>query len=503
MKTCHHCKVGTLRKPNDDHPSYLICSSCSAIQLTYVPQDYQEEFHRTTTGKGIDIIAVFGGFGSGKSRATLSEFLLRALENPRGSGLFAAQTLGQLKKTTLKTWFEEVCPPPLIESYNKTDGIIKLINGFTIFAVPTDEEQKIRSLNIGIAHIEEISGIKKSIFTQIQSRMRDPYTKNKAILCCSNPANTWIKDVFVDNEDRKDQKHPQHSEYNPYIKTFIWATRLNKHLPPNFIEMNTKGKPEWYKKKYFEGDFSYNNGMIYPTFIETVIDPYPVDPEKTDEFGIPKDWERVIGADYGLRNPTAVLFGAINRKTGELVIYDEYYVSERTLPQHAHALKEKIKKIPAGLIRFMVIDPATRNRMNDVINGKSIQAHFMEYGLYFQPGNNSLEYGITKVNTYIELKKLKVYKTCVNLIKEAINYTYPETEMDEQEEKLSEKPEKKHDHALDALRYMIAKLPDDPEFLKTDSYEPPNIYLPNERYDTIEYDEELMNENDIDFLSFY
>lgn len=243
--------------------------------------------------------------------------------------------------------------------------------------------------------------------------------------------------------------------------------------------------------------------MVYPTFIETVIDPYPVDPEKTDEFGIPKDWERVIGADYGLRNPTAVLFGAINRKTGDLVIYDEYYVSERTLPQHAHALKEKIEKIPAGLIRFMVIDPATRNRMNDVINGKSIQAHFMEYGLYFQSGNNNLEYGITKVNTYIELKKLKVYKTCVNLIKEAINYTYPETEMDEQEEKLSEKPEKKHDHALDALRYMIAKLPDDPEFLKTDSYEPPNRYEPNERYETIEYDEELMNENGIDFLSFY
>ena len=26
---------------------------------------------------------------------------------------------------------------------------------------------------------------------------------------------------------------------------------------------------------------------------------------------------------------------------------------------------------------------------------------------------------------------------------------------------------------------------------------------PNERYETIEYDEELMNENEIDFLSFY
>jgi phage terminase large subunit len=95
-----------------------------------------------------DIIAVFGGYGSGKSRSTLQEFLLRALENPRGSGLFAAQTLGQLKKTTLKTFFEEVCPPPLVRNYNKTDGIIILENGFTIFVVATDEDQKLRSLNI-------------------------------------------------------------------------------------------------------------------------------------------------------------------------------------------------------------------------------------------------------------------------------------------------------------------------------------------------------------------
>lgn len=431
------------------------------------------------------------------------EFLIRALENPRGSGLFAAQTLGQLKKTTLKVWFEEVCPPPLIESYNKTDGIIKLVNGFTIFVVATDEEQKIRSLNIGLAHIEEISGIKKSIFTQIQSRMRDPWTKNKAIIVCSNPANTWIKDFFVDNEARKDPKHPQHADYNPYIRTFIWKTALNKYLPPNFIEMNTIGKPEWYRKKYFEGDFSYNSGMVYPTIAECFIDPFPVDPEKTDEFGIPKDWERIIGADYGMRNPTAVLFGAINPKTGEVIVYDEYYVAERTLPQHAHALKEKIDKIPAGLLRYMVIDPATKNRMNDVINGKSIQAHFMEYGLYFQPGNNNIEYGITKVSAYIEAKKLKIYKTCINTIKEALGYTYPEVDIDNAEENLDERPEKKNDHAMDALRYMIARLPDDPELLKTEAYEPPKSYSMYRNYDTIEYDDEFYDDKELDFLSFY
>jgi hypothetical protein len=160
--------------------------------------------------------------------------------------MFAAQTLGQLKKTTLKTFFDEVCPPPLIESYNKSDEIIKLVNGFTIYCMPTDSEQKIRSLNLGLVHLEEVSGVKKSIYTQVLSRMRDPFTKNKAVIVCSNPANTWIKDEFVDNEARKDPSHPQHDKYNKFIHTFIWKTALNKYLPKNFIEMNSKGRPNWY-----------------------------------------------------------------------------------------------------------------------------------------------------------------------------------------------------------------------------------------------------------------
>lgn len=493
-----------MAEPKDQHPAYVQCTSCLAIELTYVPQEFQEQMHQVKNGSedDTDIIAVFGGYGSGKSRSTLEEFLMRALENPRGSGLFAAQTLGQLKKTTLKTWFEEVCPPPLVDSYNKTDGIIKLVNGFTIFVVATDEEQKIRSLNIGLAHIEEVSGIKKSIYTQVQSRMRDPFTRNKAIIVCSNPANTWIKDVFVDNESRKDPNHPQHDQYNRFMSTFIWKTELNKYLPKNFIEMNTVGKPEWYRKKYFEGSFEYNSGMVYPEASTTFIDPYPVVPEKTDEFGIPKDWERMVAMDYGLRNPTAVPFGAINPKTGEVVIFDEYYVPEKTLPHHAKELKPKIDRVPHGLMRFMVADPAIKNRMNDVVSGKNIQSHFMEYGIYWSLGNNNLEYGLAKVNSYIEAGKLKIYKTCTNTIKEMLQYTYPEVDIDNADENLDEKPEKKNDHLMDALRYMIARLPDDPESLKNESYNPPKSYSDISVYDTIDYDDDMPEKFD-DYLAYY
>jgi hypothetical protein len=65
MHTCLNCKVGNMQPPKDDHPSYLQCDSCMAIELIYRPMYYQEEMHQVKTGNGddTDIIAVFGGYG--------------------------------------------------------------------------------------------------------------------------------------------------------------------------------------------------------------------------------------------------------------------------------------------------------------------------------------------------------------------------------------------------------------------------------------------------------
>lgn len=478
---CLNCHMGEMQKPRDGHPSYLICPSCGAIELTYKPQDYQEPLHRVpytlvedpeTGEKGIrtQIIGVFGGYGSGKSRASLVEVLIRALENPKGTGLLTAPTLQQLKRTTLKTFFNEVCPPPLIENYNKTDGEIRLINGFTFYTIPSDDEEKIRSINAGIIHMEEASGIKRTIFDQLLSRMRDPFVKNRLFMVCSNPDLGWIKEVFVDNEARKDPLHPEHDQYNPYIAVFVWPTELNKFLPPDFIEINSRGKPEWWIKRYLKGSFDHAEGMVYPRIAECFVNSweYLGGPDKE----IPADWERFVTMDHGLTNPTAVLFHAINPKTGEVVTYDEYYVAGRTVPEHVKHLKPKIEAIPVGRLRFMVADPSIRNK-SDPVDGKSVQALYQEYGIYWTPGNPKVEAGILKVNSYIERGKWKIFRDkCPNLCREAIHYKFPEKSMDDADKNLDEKPIKANDHAMDSIRYGFMRLPDDPDLLKADAYEP-------------------------------
>lgn len=418
------------------------------------------EFHTTPTNPSEpQILFVAGGYGSGKSKATLTEFVLRALENPRGTGAILAPTLPQLKKTSLKTLIEEVLPPPLIESYNKADMEIVLTNGYTIYVLPTDDETKLRSLNLGQFHLEEASGVKKSVYYQLLTRLRDPFTKTKAAFVCTNPDAGWVRDVFIVNADRKNPLHPEHADYNPFIKTFIWRTELNKHLPPNFIELISAGKAEWWKERFINGSFTHMDGAVYPTAPASII--APVD--------IPDSWERVIGADFGLRNGTAVLFGAIDPKKGIVYIYDEHYVEGKTVPDNATLLNPKLATIKPGTLRFMVGDPSARNR--SPLNGKSIFSLYGEYGIYFKEGNNQMEAGLLKTNSYLERGRLKIFNTCVNTAKQMINYRFQQLDIDE-ERNLDEKPVKYDDHCPDALRYLMMELPDDPDNLHNKSYQP-------------------------------
>jgi hypothetical protein len=229
------------------------------------------------------------------------------------------------------------------------------------------------------------------------------------------------------------------------------------------------------------GSFEHSEGMVYPNITKAIIEAIP------DFDKVSRSWERCIALDHGLRNPTAVTFIAIDPKEGIAYLYDEYYQPNTLVPQHAEAIKPKVETIPAGLIRHMVIDPSAKNK-TDPINGKSVQSLYAEYGLYFQPGNNEIEAGILRVNSYIERGKLKIFRTCVNTIKEAINYKFPEITMDDNDKNLDEKPVKKDDHAMDSLRYNIMRLPENPLDLVNEAYGPPK------RYDTKSAEEFDYNE---------
>lgn len=483
-RPCKLCASGTMVQPAGK--MYAICDMCNGAEILYVPQPHQKEFHEDThTFK-----ALFGAYGSGKTTTAVLEIIEHVLSTPNGRTAMLAPTMTMLKATSYKElmiWL----PHTFIDVEYKSKGSERIImnNGHEIIFLPSNSADRIRSLNLTAFYLEEASNSKYELFAELQARTRNEkafiyetdeagnelrewdedlqvYRKvpkyNKLLgVICSNPDVGWIRTeiLFKSGEVYAPKKYPRKMEdCNPFLSTHIHDSFQNKYLDPDFQERMSRGKPEWWIKRYIYGSFDYAEGLVYPTMTENIVDP----------FVIPGHWKRMFGVDFGLRDPTVMLGLAIDPDSGIGYIYTEHYENEKPVNHHAHLMKAILASVPYGMLYGQIIaDPAGKQTKGD--GSRSYFSHYAEYGLWFKPGNNSLMSGIMKVYTYLSLGKLKIFSNCVNTIMEAREYKYDKEELDLAKNR-GEKPKDAHNHAMDVIRYIINELPDDPERMVTEVY---------------------------------
>ena len=479
MSKCKVCASGTMKQP--EGKMYQVCDICNAAEILYKPQPHQQQFHRDPhTFK-----AIFGAYGSGKTTTAVMELIRHALSVPNGLSALLAPTIQMLKETSYLELMKYL-PHTMIESESRTRGneYVLLKNGHKILLLPSNDADKIRSLNLTGFYLEEASNSKYEVFNELTARTRNraaieylpgetvydevakvyrPKVKKSRLLgiICSNPDVGWIRSEILLKSDEvfADVKYPRMQDYNPFLSTHLHSSYQNKYLDPDFQTRIGRGKPEWWVKRYIYGSFDYSEGMVYPQIGEAIVDP----------FIIPANWKRMFSVDFGLRDPTVMLAGAIDPEENVLYIYDEHYENEKPVPHHAKKMKEILSRVPAGLIYGQVIaDPAGEKRGGTTM--RSYFNHYAEYGLWFKPGNNQIEAGIMKVYTYLSLKRLKIMSNCVNVIAEGRAYKYKEDSIDVTRNR-GEKPIDAFNHAMDALRYMIMELPDDPDNMASEVYE--------------------------------
>lgn len=375
--------------------------------------------------------------------------------------LIGAETKPQLEQTA-KDMFFKVFPDFMIADYHKQKEMVICKNGHVVIFRPFDDEGKLRSLNLTAFWIEEASEVKYDIFVQLQTRLRNKATKYHLGIITSNPDMGWIKQEFllkseiIHNAQSRYIQDPD--EINPAFACHIAPTHLNHYLPPDYVETTSKGKPEWWIKRYMMGSFEHTEGMVYPNFADLII---PAE-------RIPDHWERITATDFGLRDPTVTLAAAIDPRMGEVHIYAEHYRAEKSIKWHAEQMHQRIyKPIPTGRLRKVIGDPKGKARSEKDM--RSTFDYYGEYGIFFQPGMNKLEDGIQKVYTYIDSSKLKIHDCCIKTIWEGTRYKYPKQEL-MADKNASEKPVDKDNHAMDCLRYILAELPDNPDSLINMSY---------------------------------
>src|SRR5262249_15004741 len=199
-------------------------------------------------------------------------------------------------------------------------------------------------------------------------------------------------------------------------------------ITPEFIAEERRSMGDSWVRQEYECSFEALEGLVYPDFASCLVSTWP-DPQG----------RRVGGIDFGWRNPFAALWGVLDRDDVLWIAGERY---SREIPLHEH--RDFLKQNAPGVTWYA--DPAGRTEIEEL----------RAASLTVLRGANEIRPGIAAVAARLRTGRLKVHASaCPNLIAEASLYRYPSAQ---ERATLGEDPVDEHNHALGALRYLIARL---------------------------------------------
>ncbi len=463
----------------------------------YSPHEKQHIFHSSRKKRRLYI----GGNRSGKTTAGVCEGIWRASKthpfNPALNeivgptrGRVVAVDFGKGVDQIIIPQYKQWTPPNYLRggvwerAYDSGARILHFANGSTIEFMSYDQDlDKFAGTSRHWIHFDEEPP--RPIWVECLARLVDT---NGDFWVTMTPVEgmTWVyEDLYEGNVDNPDGD-VEVLEINTFENPYLTEEGI-KGLMQVIDDDDTTAR--------IGGKFVTVGGRIYKNF-----DPTPgaaqvlADPIDEPKITFGRDWLWIMALDHGLNNPTAVLWLAFD-PNGFGVVFDEYYKTERTIAENAAAIKQIIAE-HGRYPDLLVADPSLKNRQ--ATNKLSIQQEYQSYGLSFIMGNNDVKAGIVRTKKYFDkypyvssgasrpafmggpadgtnkdlwvpptgednlLYRLRISPKCVNLIRELKLYrwmTYTNKKL-AFERNPYEEPNKKDDHAADALRYAIMTRPE-------------------------------------------
>lgn len=233
-----------------------------------------------------------------------------------------------------------------------------------------------------------------------------------------------------------------------------FGPRDNKFIDASFMR-NLNTLPEMERRQKRDGDWDAFTGRYFTEFSTNthIVAPFDVEPS----------WSHGIGLDWGYAAPFAAVYGMWDND-GNCWIYDEVYETKLTAPQQAALVLDKLRR--TGLdgkpltikTRTPVADPSVFSQRGE---GRSIAEQWAAAGLRTLPASNARVDGWVNVREYLRVPiddngvgrpRLFVFDTCSELIREIRNARQDPRHPEDVDTTGS-------DHALDALRYLLATRP--------------------------------------------
>jgi hypothetical protein len=343
---------------------------------------------------------------AGKSTVVAMLGLAEALFKPGTKVLLLSRSHRQSKELfRIVTDLHRRLNAPLVE--RKSSEELQLANLSRIINLPCREDTIRGYSNVNLLVIDEAARVPDDLFRAVCPMLA---VSGRRMICLSTPYGKrgFFYDAWA--HGRAD-----------WVRIEVPAERISR-IRPNFLECERRRLGDsWYRQEY-GCSFETLEGLVYPDFARCVV-PGPA-----------PQGQKVGGIDFGLRNPFAAVWGVLDRDD-VLWLTGEHYCREMSLRHHAEHLPREVT---------WYADPEGAREIYELRCA----------GLVVRRGDNAQRPGLAAVRARLENFSLRVLQgRCPNLLAEAGLYRY-----DPEAGASSETPIKSHDHALDALRYLVSRI---------------------------------------------
>lgn len=371
----------------------------------------------------------FGGSSSGKSFFLAQRTVM---DNLNGANYLIVRNVGAtLRNSTFNEIKKAIYSMGIAHLYKINEGAMSvtcLRNGKQILFSGLDNVEKLKSITPanGVLEriwIEEATEIKREAYMQLKKRLRGRSNFSKSITLSFNPIlkEHWIYKEFFQMWD--DTKRKYEDKDLCILKT---TYKDNKFLTPDDIySLENEGDP-YFRDVYTYGNWGILGNIVFRNWhVEDLSD-------RKDRFD-----NIYNGLDFGYTNPNAFVRVHVDEENKKIYVFDELYKSGQTYEE----LKNDLLK-HAG----------TEYITCDCEDGRAIFT-LNSYGIRAIPakkGADSVLFGINWLKGY----EIIVDTSCQNFRNEIQAYHWDE----DKHGNTLERPVKKNDHLLDALRYATESL---------------------------------------------
>ena len=203
----------------------------------------------------------------------------------------------------------------------------------------------------------------------------------------------------------------------------LWG---EKHSLKRLNEIRT-ANPRAFHALYQQDPKPFEGGLVYPKYKTISI----------EEFDAVKGVDG-YGLDFGFNDPTALIHVKLDKVNKKLYICERLYKSGLT----SQGISQEFQRLNISKGSMIIADSARPEIIQDLRRIYNVQPT--------PKGANSIYYGILKVLEY----ELYIVRSSTNLISEIGQYRFKE----DVNGNATNEPISEHDHALDAMRYIVRHL---------------------------------------------